>query len=462
MKDVGALRRAAKNFSRRKMRGLMVIIALGFSMAIMISIPAGIMANQEATQHLTENFNSTITSMQEEINKTATLIECRTSGRSMSSGMPMGMPPFGQEERFINETVIADIASMDGIKDIVRFLEQSSEETTSETISEPGGRTFTISRPLYTIMGVSLNSSLISGYSILPANITAGRNLCDGDSRVLIMSSNLSDYLGLQVGDKIEVYGESFTVVGICEVSRQGRMETRVVYMSIFDAQTITGNSGNVSRLDIYAEDVSDVDVIADYIEAVYPELYVTTYQDRLESLSSMQTMYSTTLENAESTLAQTQSLATQEIIVVIAATSLIILFVMLYTVRERTREIGTLKALGFSNWNIMSQFMLEGILISLVAGVAGIAIGSLGAPFLSSLLLPHVSLFGGSSSGGFRPGFGSTNPVVIGSETAAATLSLPLVLLAFGAAVLLGALGSLYPAWRAAKIKPAEAMRYE
>jgi len=46
-------------------------------------------------------------------------------------------------------------------------------------------------------------------------------------------------------------------------------------------------------------------------------------------------------------------------------ATSLIVLFLMLYTVRERTKEIGTLKAIGFSNGNVMSQFMLEGVLLS-------------------------------------------------------------------------------------------------
>jgi len=53
-------------------------------------------------------------------------------------------------------------------------------------------------------------------------------------------------------------------------------------------------------------------------------------------------------------------------------------------------------------------------------------------------------------------------NPGTTGSESVTAALSPQLMLLAFGVAVLLGALGSLYPAWRAARIRPAEAMRYE
>jgi len=463
---LGTLTRAIRNVSRRKMRTLLVVIALGFSMAIMISIPAGIMANQESTQTLTENYNNALTSMQEEINKTATLIECRTSsGQGMPSGTPpgdfQGMPPYGSEQGpvFVNETVVDEIRSIEGVKDVVEFLEESSQETTSETISTPRGE-FTMSRPIYTITGVPLNSSFINSYSILPTAITTGRNLNEADSRVVLMSSNLTSYLGKRVGDEVEIYGEPFTVVGIYEETSQGRFVTRTVYMNITDAQMITGNIGNVSRLDVYAQSASDVDGIADVIEAAYTDLYVTTYKDRLANLERMQEMYTETLNNAQSTIAQTQTTATQVIIIAIAATSLIVLFVMLYTVRERTKEIGTLKAIGFSNWNVMSQFMLEGILISLIAGAVGIVIGSVAAPFLTSLLLPHVNIFG--TSGTMRSFPGAINPGATASQVATVTLEPQWMLLAFGVAVLLGALGSLYPAWRASRTSPMEALKYE
>ena len=463
---MGTLTRAIRNVSRRKARTLLVVIALGFSMAIMISIPPGIVANQESTQDLTENYNNMLSSMQEEINKTATLIECSTSsGQGMPSGAPsgdpQGMPPFGsqQEAVFVNETVVNEIRSIAGVKDIVEFLEESSNETTSETISSPRGD-FTVSRPVYTITGVSLNSYYIDNYSILPTEITSGRNLQGTDSGVVLMSSNLTSYLGIGVGDEVEIYGESFTVVGIFEPTSQGRFETRIAYMNISDAQRITGNAGNVSRLDGYAESASDVDGIADVIEATYTDLYVTTYKDRLENLERMQEMYTETLNNAQSTIAKTQSTATQVIIVAVAATSLIVLFVMLYTVRERTKEIGTLKAIGFSNWNVMSQFMLEGIIISLIAGAVGIAIGSVAAPTLTSLLLPRISMFGGQRPMDSFPG--AVNPGATLSQAVTATLDPQWMLLAFGIAVLLGALGSLYPAWRASRTSPMEALKYE
>lgn len=449
------------------MRAILVIIALGFSMAIMISVPAGIVSNQEATQNLTANFNSTISNMQAEINETATLIECQTSSRGgFQFGMPSGMPPNetpgSQETTYINETVTEEIRSIAGVKNVVEFLEASSEETTSETITGPGGRTFTISRSIYTITGVSLNSSLINTYSILPTNITEGRCLQEGDSSVVIMTSNLTSYLGIGLGDKAEIYGKYFTVVGIYESATTNRMQARALYMNVSDAQTVTGLTGDLSRLDVYAENSSAVDGIADVINAAYSDIYITTYKDRLQNLENMQEGYTETLSNAQSTLSQTQATATQEVIISVAATSLIVLFVMLYTVRERTKEIGTFKAIGFSNMSVMTQFVLEGVLLSIMAGVVGVAIGYFAAPTLSSLLLPHVSLFGGSSSGGFRPISGTPTLGATATQTAAITLNPQLMFLAFGVAIMLGALGSLYPAWRAARIKPAEAMRYE
>ncbi len=478
VKNLGALTRAARNLSRRKIRTILVIVALGFSLAIMISIPAGIMANQASTQSIAENFDTRITEMEEQINKTSTLIECQTSsgGYTFSGGPPSdgGFPggsfnmstPFNtsrigtRQETFINETTVDDISSIEGIKDVVPFLETSSSENTSETITGPGGRTFTISRPLYTITGIYLDASLIDSYQILPTNITAGRNLLEGDSGVLVMSQNLTDYFGVEIGDQVQINEESFTIVGICDQAGQGQTETRTVYMNISDAQRVTDNIGNVSSLDIYAQDTSYVDGITEAIEVAYSDLQVTTYKDRLSQLENMQTMYNQTLTNAESTLSQMQTVATQEIIVAVVATSLIVLFVMLYTVRERTKEIGTLKAIGFSNWNVMSQFMIEGVMLSLVAGLVGIAIGTVAAPMLSSLLLPSMNLFGSTRFS--QSGSIAQNAGVSATATVTAVPNPELMLVALGAAVLLGAVGSLYPAWRASRTRPAEAMRYE
>jgi len=456
VKALGALSRALKNISRRKIRALLVVVALGFSIAIMVSIPAGIMANQESMQRITENFANTITTMQEEINKTATLIECSTTpNRGMQTLRPV--PVFGgMNETFVDETVVDEIRSIEGVKDVIPFLETSSSENISETINTPWGSR-TVYRPAYTIMGVCLNATIIANYPILPTNITAGENLSDGDSGFILISSNLTSYFGADVGDAVEINGEPFVVKGIFESSSQ----PRTVYMNISDAQRVTGLAGKISRLYVYVSDASLATQVADVIKTMYPELYITTYQDRLENLQRMQEMYEQTLSNAESSIAQAQATATQVIIIAVAAAALIVFFVMLYSVRERTREIGILKAIGFSNWNVMSQFMIEGMLIGLIGGVTGVLIGSIAAPFFSSFLLPQLNLFGGTQR--LQRPFQTQYPGVIGTQSySTVALTLQLILLALCAAAILGALGSLYPAWRASKISPIEALRYE
>jgi putative ABC transport system permease protein len=449
---LGVLTRALRNVSRRKIRVSLVVIALGFSMAIMISIPAGIMANQKAAEQLSANYNAYIGDMEGEINKTLTLIEC-----SLSGGFTQFRPGFmTMNESYISETAVSDISAIEGVKDVLPFIEKT--EGTARSVETPRG-TFEITVPEYTIEGVPLNGTYLENYAVLPTDVVDGRNLEEGDSGVVLLSSNNTEYFGVGVGDDVNILGSSFKVIGVYETT--DRLGLQQLYMNISDAQKITNLEGQISRIDVYAENQSCVDVVTSGITSLYPEFYLTTYEQRLSQIESMQGMYETTLENADATLSQTQAVAYQEIAIAIVATSLIVLFTMLYTVRERTQEIGVLKAIGFSNWGVMSQFMLEGVFMSLIAAVVGVAIATIGAPVLSSLLLPSVISSSASSPTSGMPGRQTFIPG-LSLQTAAATPTLDLMLLALGVAVLLGALGALYPAWRAAKTSPMEALRHE
>jgi putative ABC transport system permease protein len=464
------------------MRSLLVIIALGFCMAIMVSIPAGISANQESTLDLTENLGNTITQTEATINQTLTQIDCSLSpsmegfgfappdmgssgftppdsggsgftpgqfGNGTSVPGAFGGGAFGRGgTTAMNETLYDDLSSIEGVAAVVPTLQVS--QGTNQTM-EMMGRSFTRLVVDYVIEGIPLTSDLVDNYPILPTNIIAGRNLQAGDSGVVLLSENNTEFFGAEVGDAIDILGQTFEVIGIH--GSTGVEDATTLYMNLYDVQSLTSNTGYITSLTVFADSSDVVTEVANAISSLHPELSVTTGQQRLDQLEAMKTNYETALENAETTLAQTQSVAVQEIIVAVAATSLIVLFVMLYTVRERTKEIGTLKAIGFSNWTVMSQFMLEGVLLSLLAGVVGIIIASVAAPALSGLLLPAVN------QSTFGRGFTSmADP----AATASTTLTPQLILIALGAAVLLGAVGSLYPSWRASKTRPAEAMRYE
>ncbi len=487
---MGIISRAFRNLSRRKIRALLVVIALGFSMAIMIAIPAGIAANQSATQAVTSSLSSTIAQTEASINQTLTQIDCSLTpsapsgfgfspgnftlgqfgGGGFSGVLPdnfnftpgqfgggRGIPGefgggafAGRGSEPMNETYYADIADISGVVAVAPVLQVS--EGHNVTVSTPFGSSFTRMVPDYIIEGLPL-TSIVNDYPILPTNITEGRNLQAGDSGVVLLSENNSAYFGVGVGNTVTVLDENFLVVGIHGTS--GVSDRTTLYMNLSDAQRITNNTGYITSLQVFVDSSDIVTSAANDISALHSELDVLTAQERLDQLQQVQSSYNAQLESAQASLNQTQTQAFQEIVIAVAATSLIVLFVMLYTVRERTKEIGTLKAIGFSNRTVMAQFLLEGVLLSLIAGVVGIIIGNVAAPYLSSVLLPSVNPFG--NTGGFRV-ISTGNP----ATTASVTVSAELMLIAFGASIALGALGSLYPAWRASRTRPAEAMRYE
>jgi ABC-type antimicrobial peptide transport system permease subunit len=487
VKHLGILTRALRNISRRKMRALLVIIALGFSVAIMISVPSGVVANQQTTQNLSTDYTNSMDTMQEQINQTLSLIVCSlSSSQTQTPGGPFGQGftarMFGGEQDYMDESIADSISSIPGVQDVVPILDVPEGHNVTSTFR---GYTFPRFVEDYMIVGVPLNSSLMNDVygNVLPTNITEGRNLQPDDTGVVVMSINNTGYFGVGVGEQANILGEDFSVVGIHGETSPD--EARSLYMNISDAQSLTNLTGEVSTLDVFTTSSSDdvVNSVANNITSMFADgiqgytgstpnttpdyLIPQTAEDRLSSLQNMTAVENETLTNAELALSQTQSTANEEIVVAVVATSLIVLFVMLYTVRERTKEIGTLKALGFGNWNILSQFVLEGTLLSFAAGVVGIAIGSVGAPFLSGILTPlninpYRTINGFSGRGSLSFIFAGASPGSVGTAAVTAFPTIQIMLLGIGASVLLGALGSLYPAWRATRTRPAEAMRYE
>ena len=419
------------------------------------------MANQEAAEQLSANYDAYLEDMEAQITTAATLLEVSLSPGFTGAGFGgRGRPGGGfsggfmSRESFFNETAVSDINNIEGVATVIPVLEKS--EGTIETRTTQFGE-FEVLRPEYRIVGVTLDDSILSNYPVLPSAIIEGRTLVEGDSGVVLLSLNNTDYFDVGVNDQVNILGNDFTVVGVYETTVV--QETNSLYMSLSEAQEITEINGEISRIDVYAENEDAVDSVYADITAMYAEFYVNTAESRLESITAMAERQVSLLEDAEADLVETQAVAYMEIGIAIVATSLIVLFTMLYTVRERTQEIGVLKAIGFSNGSIMNQFMLEGMILSIVAGLVGVVIGTIGAPIITQLLLT-----------GFAPATGTQTPfagrqIGIPGLTVQSTIATPtveLLLIVFAGAILLGVLGSLYPAWRAAKTSPMEALRRE
>lgn len=435
---MGILSRATRNITRRKARAALVIVALGLALAILITLPASITANQQASQKAIDAQTKVIQRYSLQLNAVATEIDCK---------LPLILD-FGPEPQptimypLMNLTDYAGLSLMPGVEKVIPILIQDQWASQEEY--------------LYDVYGIPLEAPLLDRYpSILPSNITAGRNLRADDSGVVVLDERVAGNLSVSIGDTVNILGQNFTVVGIKGWGYQGLEQFPTgVFMSLGDAQHITNTTGQVSFFQVFATSVENVDSIAENIKGLYPKLEIQTATYIRNTAQDTQTRLNADIEAIQNTMNQVQSTATVEMALAVAAQGALILVIMLYTVRGRTKEIGTLKAMGASNTTILGQFMLEGTFLSLIAGIIGIAIGTVGASMLGQLLLPHfnhvdIDLIMG-------------NDGVLRETPIAVNVTPELVLFGLGVAVLLGVLGSLYPAWRAARTRPAEAMRYE
>jgi putative ABC transport system permease protein len=438
---MGVLKMAFRDIWRRKTRTVLVVLALGLSVAILIAIPAATKAYSNSVETTIENQRSAYQGIISMTTNEIVIEAPRPSGENFFGGMP-GFR--GQE--FIDENIAEYVASIAGVDAVVPQFQSMVQ------LPSLGGQENYRFRGM-TLIGIPLNSSIDEKYGVQPSNIVEGRKLNENDNRSILLGSGLENYLNVAVGQSINLGDYSFLVVGIFDAGNQ--FANRYAYVSLDDAQVISDQPGKVSQIQVFANSVENVNNIVNEIESAYGDsVSVTTQSD----LSQRVTQASQETENAvNSQLAQMNSMAGQEILIAIVAGGLIVFLTMIYTVRDRTKEIGILKALGFTNWNIVSQFMLKGAIIGIVGGLFGCLIGSFGASFLANTLLPHVSL-----STGFTTGFGRSPSQVTAISTTQVMPDASLILFGLGIAVLLGIVGSLYPSWWASRKRPVEALKYE
>jgi ABC-type antimicrobial peptide transport system permease subunit len=448
---VGILTRATRNITRRKARAIIVIVALSLALSVVVSIPPTIIANQQANQKLVNEITGQIENTNSYVN--------RLDVTHQSWGLPLenvyNLGPYqnwtGLDRPWFNITDYSNLVSISEIDAVIPELFYEYYDTKMEYFHNEDLRLDV----LY-VSGVPLNASFMDKYSTfldpspLPSNITEGRTLQAGDSGVVVLEDAVAQSLGVGVGETVNLFGKDFTVVGI-----NGDTIRQEVYLSLEDAQSITNTTGQAKVLNIFVDGVQNLEKVKSKISSEYPELTIIVEYKQTIDIGLEGIAFDTEkIQDAQAKMNNLEQAGMLQIGLVVGAQIVIILFIMLYTVRERTKEIGTLKAMGASNRTILTQFLLEGTLLSLIAGVVSIAIGTVGASTIGNLLLPRLNQY---------------NVDIISMDdgswvnvTLSGTVTPQIMLAVLGVAVLLGMLGSLYPAWRAAKIRPAEAMHNE
>ena len=223
-----------------------------------------------------------------------------------------------------------------------------------------------------------------------------------------------------RIGDRIQMFGSSFTVVGIVQTGNA--YEDSGAIISLREAQQLMKKPRQVMILQIKLEDPGQVDAMLSRLSAEYPKLLFSKSAEFTENLPDM----------------QNSAAALNGIFVLMTLVgSIALMNTMIMSVYERTREIGVLRAVGWRRRMILRQTLQESLLLTLLSGLLSV-LGTLIVKVLMGLL---------PSAGLLRDMF---------------ILSPRVILLSLGLCLLLGALGGLYPAWRATKLSPVEALRYE
>lgn len=324
---------------------------------------------------------------------------------------------------FLTQRDISDIERITGVKEVTTQL------------TGGGILTYNGQDTAVTLTGIESEMMQVQ-YSM--EGLESGRLLEEADQNMVIIGSKVAhDYFDneIYVGGRVHINGQKFFIAGVFGEEGAGLTSTDdIVLLSPRDFKKVTGES-NIHSATVTVYDVNTVEAIASEIEQAINENHG---DDDFASATTM----SSILESIQMVLGIIQTVLVAIASIALVVASIGIMNTMLTSVMERTREIGIMKAIGATNKDIMVIFILEGMLLSIAGGSIGILLGVLGSRGVTAVL---------GNIGG-PPGSGSLQPVI----------SLTAVVLAVGVSMIVGIFSSLYPARKAAKMSPIEAVRYE
>ena len=237
-----------------------------------------------------------------------------------------------------------------------------------------------------------------------------------------VMGRQLAKNINIRPNDKITIRGQSFVVTGIFE--QGSAMSDGMLILSLPAFQRLLGRTGKVTVFNLRLEHPENLENLARVVKILF---------DRFPEIQFTETRQ-ITKNNRVLKIFRAMAWSTSTIALLMGL--FMVLNTLMMSVNERTREIGILSAIGWSSRRILTMIVIEGLFMA----TGGILLGSgLGIGLLKWLAgLPQVQGF-------IEP-----------------QISLNLILEVSAVAIFLGVVGSIYPAWRAVKLNPIDALRYE
>jgi putative ABC transport system permease protein len=342
-----------------------------------------------------------------------------------STGRFGGRSTTGTQSQTSSLTV-ADVRLLEDKNNAPDVLSVSPVSSTSVTATYDGATTtatVTGSTPSY----LTAEDYTVEAGSGITATDVSKRN------RVIVIGQTIASDLFTTgqnpLGQTIQLGSASFKIVGVLasKGSTGGTDQDAVViapYTAVEDL--LTGYSQSFTQLIVQGRSSSTLNLAQSEVESVLASANDTTVANLPFRVLNQQTLL---------TAATSTSNTFTVLLAAVAAISLLVggigvMNIMLVTVTERTREIGIRKAIGAPKSAILTQFLLEAVLLSLIGGVAGIGAGLIGSRFKID----------------------GVNPVIAPYS----------IFLSFGIAIAVGVFFGFYPANRAASLRPIDALRYE
>lgn len=278
---------------------------------------------------------------------------------------------------------------------------------------------------------------------MVTTGLESGRYLMPGDKYVVVIGSGIAEgrfKQDIQINRQVEIEGKLFRVVGILKAETGFGGHDNSVIMPIDIARETLEGLGKKEFNSISIK-VKDANLISETEDAINKRLMLvraesdTTKSFSVSSIKATQETITSTLNSVALFLGA------------IAAVSLLVGAVgiantMFTTVLEKTKEIGIMKAIGAKNKDIMFIFLFNAGMIGFAGGIIGVIFG-----IILSNLVPYLL------GGGMIPG----------RMNLGATLVTPqLALFVFSFSIMIGIIAGIIPAYRASKMDPVEALRYE
>ncbi len=379
---------AISNIRIRKLKVFFLILGIILGITTVVTLTSITVAMQ---RQLEDRFESQGTRLL--VTPQSQALSLSYNGVSVASGVAFEAPVLPQK-------VLADVIGLKdkGVSIVSPKLVKSAEVASNKVL----------------ITGIEFNSEIkLKNYWEIQGQVPGENGLLVGKA--------IKDKLGISIGDDLQIKGSNFKVEGI--LNETGAAEDKLIFMNLHKLQELYNRQGQLTFIEFNVVDDNEMnenlDAVISGIEDRNAGIDISTVKGQDEARKEVVDRF-----------AKFSLLVS---IVVLFIGSLIVLTTMMSSVRERTKEIGVFRAIGFRQSHIIKIILTEALIISIIGGVVGYLSGVL----LAKIAAPYIAQI----------------DVQIG-------WNISIGLMAVFISSVVGLLSSAYPAYQAAQLDPVEAFR--